>query len=198
MWKTLLTQLPIKPEKIYGFYNVKNQLGIGLMESLEAERTDDQAILTIRKEEHLGENSTNITVKDITLDQHEEFRSSHTATFGDTYFSAEAILEKQDDENKVFIAHDEQEFLGYVFCETNVEFEEGDIHYIAVSPAARGNGIGKQLIHKCLDFMFSFKEIREITLCVEANNLLAIKTYKKAGFTEKYHLALYMVQFKGK
>jgi ribosomal protein S18 acetylase RimI-like enzyme len=195
MWNTLLKQLPVILEKVYGFYNVKNELGIGLMECMEAERKDNQSILTIQKGNHLGDESTNKTIKEMTTNQHEEFRSLHTATFGDTYFSAGAIVEKLDDQNKVFIAQYDQEFIGYVFCETNIEFGEGDIHYIAVSPAARGKGIGKQLIHKSLEFMFSFKEIREITLCVEANNLPAIKTYKKAGFTEKYHLALYMVQF---
>ena len=194
MWNMLLKQLPIKPEKVYGFYNVKNQLGKCLMESLKAKRKDNQAILTIRNEEQLGDNSTNITIKEITPDQYDVFRTLHTETFGDTYYSADAIVEKQDDESKVFIALDDQDFLGYVFCETNVKFGEADIHYIAVSPVARGKGMGKQLIQKSLEFMFSFKEIREITLCVEANNLPAIKTYKKAGFTEKYHLALYMVQ----
>lgn len=66
MWNTLLKQLPVKPEKVYGFYNVKNELGIGLMGCLEAERKDNQAIFTVRKGDHLGDKSTNITIKEMT------------------------------------------------------------------------------------------------------------------------------------
>jgi RimJ/RimL family protein N-acetyltransferase len=193
MWEQLLKQLTVKPKKVYGFYNVHNKLGFSLMEKLQAERKDDQSILTIRPEDYRAKEYRGFTIREISSDDREAFKSLHNDTFKNTYYNAETLLEKQSDVNKIFVASQDNTFFGYVYCEADSEFGEGDIHYLAVSPEARKRGIGKQLIHESLEFLFSFNKINEINLCVESNNAEAIRTYKRAGFREKHNMILFLV-----
>lgn len=194
MWEFLLKQLTVIPEKFNGFYNIKNKLGISFMESLDAKRKADQAILAINKNQFQINNSDIIKIREISEKDYSFFHQLHSEIFKNTYFNADKILSRQSEENKVFIADKDGEFVGYVYSEANREFGEGDIHYLAVPSHARKSGIGKHLIQKSLDFLFSFNEISEITLCVEANNQPAILTYKKAGFVERYYLTLYSIE----
>ncbi|RSD28844.1 GNAT family N-acetyltransferase [Mesobacillus subterraneus] len=193
LWKQLLNQLSNVPEKVYGFYNVHNELGQSFMESLGAKRKKDQSILAIHKDAFQIKTNSDLSIKEVTESDHELFKVLHDEAFPETYYDAKMIIDKLDGENKLFIAHKDDNFLGYAYCEANPEYGEGDLHYLAVIPEARNHGTGSSLIQKSLEFMFSFHEIHEITLCVEAGNQGAVRAYKRAGFIEKHILAFYEV-----
>lgn len=68
------------------------------------------------------------------------------------------------------------------------EFGESSIDFFAVKEDKRGFGLGSKLIKIAIDWIFSFNEIDNITLCVKAENQRALKLYRKCGFKEKNHM----------
>lgn len=191
MWERLFNQLPISLQTIYGFYHVKNLYANRFMEELGATKEGEHTILTISsKKSH-----PHITyISEISKDYFEQLEALHKRIFPNAYYSAEEMVSKHNDEHKLLIAVQDGEFLGYIFCEANPSFSEGDIHFVAVSENARNRGIGRDLIEKGLQFLFSFEDIKEITLCVNSTNEAAISLYKKVGFEVQSRLNSYEIK----
>lgn len=190
MWDKLLNQLPVHIHNLYGFYNIKNEKAQLFMNQLEASKTGEHTILTIVNTP-LSTHHTYIT--EITKEYYEPFQALHEESFPHAYFSAEEMISKQNDKQKLFIATQNGEFLGYVFCEANPEFAEGDIHFVAVTENARNRGIGRGLIEKSLQFLFSFEEMKAITLSVNSTNKAAINLYENTGFQTQNRLNAYEI-----
>lgn len=196
MWGKLLEQLPISLSKVHGFFNIHNKNCRQFMERLLADEGREDSILKISRINHQQSTPDKaIIISEMTEASFESFKVLHQESFPNAYYTAEEIYHKTDHENKVFIATANNELHGYVYSEANPKFQEGDIHFIAVSYASRNNGIGKKLVNRSLDFMFSFEELDEITLCVDSSNQAAIKIYLKAGFTELHKLVSYELTF---
>lgn len=188
MWDTLLEQLPISLCKVQGFYNLHNSQCQKFMSLINASRQEEHSILKISRNEFTAETNNIFEITDVYF---EAFKTLHEQTFKGAYFSGVEILQKLDHQNKVFIATQSDKLLGYVYCEANPNFFEGDIHFIAVSPASRNLGIGRKLLNKTLEFLFSFEELKEITLCVNSSNQAAVTVYKNSGFFEVHTLVSY-------
>ncbi len=187
MYNDIVNQLPISLTQVLGFYNRDNKNCQLFMEKLGAIRKEEHTILTCQR----GVETISEDIVEITTEYYESFRELHDESFPNAYETSEEILEKLDDHYKVFVAVNQNELLGYVYCEANPQFSTGDIHFIAVTPLSRGLGIGKKLVNKALAFLFSFAEIEEITLCVGSSNQAAIRVYEKAGFTKVHELVFY-------
>lgn len=190
LWECLLTGLPIKVQTIYGFYDVKNENGRKFMRRLGASNKGEHTILTIAQK---NSHSHIPYITEISKEHYKPFQALHEQVFPNAYYSAEEMMRKQNNEEKLFIAVQNSEFLGYIFCEANPNFGEGDIHFVAVSENARNRGIGRALLEKGLQFLFSFEDIKEITLCVNSENEAAIKLYEKVGFEVQSRLDSYEV-----
>jgi RimJ/RimL family protein N-acetyltransferase len=67
------------------------------------------------------------------------------------------------------------------------ERHKGFIRGMYVVPLARGQGIGRALLARALDFAATIPDLQQVTLAVNANNVPAIRLYKAAGF-EPYGL----------
>lgn len=194
MWKQLLKQLPISLDRAFGFYNIYNSRCAGFMEQLGAERKErEDVILQIIREEWKVSKEGIAGITEMTAEYFDAFRKLHQEAFPNGYYRADEIIEKLDDKNRVFLATESGTFAGYVYCEADPELCEADIHFISVCPDARNNGWGRKLISKSVDFLFSFKEINEIILCVDASNATAIRIYKNAGFTPLHQLAFFVL-----
>jgi ribosomal protein S18 acetylase RimI-like enzyme len=191
MWDQLVKQLPLTLNKALGFYQTHNANCISFMKRLGATKKGEHSILTITRSHLQRSNEENCDIAEMTPNEYSSFKLLHEEAFKHAYFTAEEIIEKINNEHKVFVASSEGKLLGYVFCEANPNFSEGDIHFIAVTPHARNRGIGKQLLNESLKFLFSFHEINEITLCVKRSNEAAISIYKKVGFEEQHQLVTY-------
>lgn len=191
LWDTMLKNFPFPLMRIYGFYNVENLAGKWFMEVQGVKFEGEHSIMTISSRNVSLNQSTTITINEMQDDNIKEFKALHEQEFPNTYFSAEEIISRQGEEQKLFIATNQQQFYGYVFCEVTPEFGEGDIHFLAVSPTARKKGVGTQLLKKCLGFFSSFETITEITLSVKLDNQAALKVYLNAGFYEKHRLKFF-------
>ncbi|MCZ8537998.1 GNAT family N-acetyltransferase [Paenisporosarcina quisquiliarum] len=191
MWDQLVRQLPLSLNNAHGFYQIHNSNCTSFMKRLGATNKGEHLILTITRSHLQPSIEAKCEVAEMTSDEYDSFKLLHEEAFKHAYFTAEEIIEKINNGHKVFVASSEGKLLGYVFCEANPNFSEGDIHFIAVTPHARNRGIGKQLLNESLKFLFSFHEINEITLCVKRSNEAAISIYKKVGFEEEHQLVTY-------
>jgi len=86
---------------------------------------------------------------------------------------------------RVFLAYDDQQPLGVAICMLGFSSFRGkpliNIHDVAVSPAARGQGIGRKLLAAVED------EARKlgcgkVTLEVRSDNVRAMGLYRSVGF----------------
>ncbi|QKF94734.1 ribosomal RNA methyltransferase FtsJ domain protein [Fadolivirus algeromassiliense] len=82
-----------------------------------------------------------------------------------------------------FVAIGLGKVIGYIFC------DDQSIISFAIDEMYRGKGIGKQLIHHCLN---TYKS--PVRLHVRVNNFTALKLYRSLGFTEAETLKDYYVE----
>ncbi len=84
--------------------------------------------------------------------------------------------------NVSYIALDESEPLGYAAAAIEQgERDRGWIISMAVRPRARGQGLGKKLMEKCLDALEQ-AGVRRVHLTVAPANKVAIELYSQLGF----------------
>lgn len=83
----------------------------------------------------------------------------------------------------VFVAVDEGKILGYISTRLDRESRKGRISNMAVVLAARGRGIGRQLIEHALDYMR--REGMALAMIeTMANNAVGQHLYPSCGFVE--------------
>lgn len=196
MWNSLLSQLPIALTTAYGFYNTKHGYAALLMSRLSAERIGEHTVLRLQRDILGVEKPENIHIEELTEQHYSDFKLLHQAAFKEAYYSAEEILSQVDSTHKVFAAIHDGKLIGYVYTEAEPAFEEGDIHFFAVDPAERKQGIGTALLRHALSFLMSFDAITSLSLCVNQSNQGAMSIYERAGFERIYDLENYRLHMK--
>lgn len=132
-------------------------------------------------------------IKSYALCCKDSFTSLHETAFPNTYFNAQEILNRLNDQNQLLVMMDTNRTIkGYVYMEASPEHQEGKIEYIAVSDDYRKQGIGTQLLRAALTYLFAFNEIAEISLSVAKDNDRAVQLYKAAGFKEVHELIYFL------
>ena len=71
---------------------------------------------------------------------------------------------------------------GYLHAHFDPPWNEGYIDFVAVDPAARGGGVGRALLSAAIDWTFSQRGARALTLTVRSDRLAARALYLAAGF----------------
>ncbi|MEI4768171.1 N-acetyltransferase [Psychrobacillus sp. FJAT-51614] len=123
---------------------------------------------------------------------YDSFVKLHEQSFPSTYYSAGEVLSRINDYNYLWICKDnDKEIKGYVYVEADPEHREGTIEYISVSPEYRKQGVGTKLVSTALYHLFFKDLIRDITLCVRAENEKAVHLYKASGFQVKHELTYF-------
>jgi len=192
LWDEILLNAPADIKANDFFINKQNIFAKEFLEKNNAKHSGTDFILSITREEYLGEN-TGEAIKFEDAFQ-KSFEKLHSFAFPKTYYTPTEILSRIDDHNVLFLIKDgETKIKGYVYIETKPEHNEANIEYIAVYPEYRGEGIGKKLINDAMNYIFSFPTIKEVDICVASNNDTAINLYKSSGFKEKYILDSYEI-----
>lgn len=170
------------------FINEENIIGQNFMQMLSAKCTGKYQILLLKKENFQVENLMNSTL----FNNHyfEAFAELHHKAFPNTYYNADAIVNRLNAENELIVlANDDYKIKGYVYIEVDDEHREASIEYMAIAPQFQGKGLGTELLKITMNRIFNEHQIDEVRLCVDSDNSQAINLYIAAGFEVKHMLS---------
>lgn len=189
MWDKLQQFIPVGLKYIGIFPHVENKLAQEFAEKLQFKQRENQMILTYQQ----GPLTSGEDYKGFLLLQQDKdnFISLHDQMFPNTYYSGQEIHKRIDHTKQVFLVKDFEHLIGYAYAEAEPAFGNGSVEFIAVDPAYRGQGYGKKLLEITLQWLFSFKEIKHIELCVSTDKQAAIGLYRSTGFKVKSELYYY-------
>jgi ribosomal protein S18 acetylase RimI-like enzyme len=189
MWEILQKLIPANINYFDLFPNVENDLVQEFAKKLCFKQGKDQMILTYQQEQLVSVADYKRSV--LTEQDYVKFIKLHDKTFPNTYYSGQEILERIDDIKQVFVVKSSERLIGYVYAEAEPAFDNGSIEFIAIDPGHHGQGYGKGLLKIALQWLFSFKEIEHIELCVSSDKQTAMGLYRSVGFKEKHELYYY-------
>lgn len=185
LWLKVKEMLPKEAKIITLFYNTLNKRSLSFAARNHFTKKANSKVLLLERSGVAKIDHSEIqTLAEI---QKDSFMKIHDETFPGTYFTGVQILERLNEHRKVFVFARENEVLGYTYVEVDTEFGEATIEFIGVNKSSRGLGLGKKLLSKAIEWIFSFKEIEAIDLCVNAKNE-ALHLYQKVGFIVKDEL----------
>ncbi|MDZ5713349.1 GNAT family N-acetyltransferase [Jeotgalibacillus haloalkalitolerans] len=186
----LLNMIP-EGTTLYGFYGHENSSAIEWMNSLGADQKGEEVILKASQFTP-GKSAETMEIKALSDHEFSAFEQLHHQVFPETYYDAKTILNRANPSRPLLAAIDQGQFIGYIYAESDPEFGEGSVEYLAVNEAARGKGAGYTLLRSVMQLLLEEQQIKEISLCVSKNNQTAIRLYQRAGF----HIEKELLYFK--
>lgn len=127
-------------------------------------------------------------------EKNRQYHEKSSEYFKDLYRSinfdqrTEAFSRLNEDTIKITVAKNENEYIGY--CISTIIDNKGEVESVHVDETKRGQGIGKKLVTKHIEWMRE-KNCKVIGVTVSQENDSTIWFYKKLGF---YPNTLYMQQ----
>ncbi len=119
-------------------------------------------------------------IRQFTLGDEKGIAALETECFSSPW-SEKAVLESAAADTSFFVFSEEEKILGYAGLQ--IVLDEGYVTNIAVTKAARGKGIGENLVDALINFAKE-KKLTFISLEVRESNVPAISLYTKCGFLE--------------
>ncbi len=144
--------------------------------------SSENAVMTLRREDYQPAAKRQMQIIAYQEDLFEQFEKLHKTLFPNAYFTARQIVEKIDENHQLFLAMEDGQLLGYHFGKTEPESESAYIDFIGTDAAARGRGIGADLLAAGIDWMLSAPSTKKVSLTVNADNVSARSLYEKFGF----------------
>jgi ribosomal protein S18 acetylase RimI-like enzyme len=189
MWDRIVEKLPKEISTVSLFPNKKNKHVIEFAGKYNFSKQSEDAILVFDRAERysLGE----VPLEEIKPYDYDALKQLHDLTFPSTYYNGEQIIERLNENNKVFIIKDNDELSGYIYVEAEPKYGDATIEFFGVSETKRGQGLGAQLLKGALMWLFTFETIGMITLCVNTKNDKAIRLYQNVGFRLQHELCFY-------
>ncbi|WP_034680387.1 GNAT family N-acetyltransferase [Caldalkalibacillus mannanilyticus] len=192
LWAAAIAKQEIHVHTYHGFYNEKHQYAKQFMNQLHAKEKDKHAIL--KANHSVYKHELNHCIQEFSLNYYDAFVELHESSFPNTYYNGPNIIERINDQRRLFILTEARNLIGYVYVEGNRECKEGSIEFIAVATNARRKGAGTSLVRTALHFLFYQIGLDEISLCVSAKNEQAIRLYVRAGFQVEHLLDHYVLE----
>ncbi|MGD7055103.1 GNAT family N-acetyltransferase [Sutcliffiella horikoshii] len=180
LFKDMLQLIPPEVERLYMFPNKENETAITTAANFNFSKQSEQAILIMRRNDYSASQVSKLSF--LTEQRNGEMIRLHNLAFPDTYYTGEEIINRINEHRKVFCYIKDDKLAGYIYVEVEPEFSEASIEFFAVDKSFRGQSIGTELLKGAVSWIFSFKEIDELQLCVNSTNNHAIRLYQKAGF----------------
>ncbi|WP_042476755.1 GNAT family N-acetyltransferase [Bacillus ndiopicus] len=187
MWQQLLEKNPTIKEFQF-FINEQNKLANTFVNSINAQQIGQHAVLLWQQQDQQVETSF------IFYEPHfyEAFAELHNAAFPNTYYNADTIIKRLNDENELLLLVDEiGQLQGYAYIEVDNVHKEAAIEYIAIAPTFWRQGLGTKLLSTALARISTTHQIPEVQLTVGKTNDSALRLYIAAGFTVKHELISY-------
>ncbi|MBM7601532.1 ribosomal protein S18 acetylase RimI-like enzyme [Virgibacillus halotolerans] len=191
LWEKLIQKVPREVKSLSFFINKGNKFAKNFALQNEGIDQGSDLVLKLTKDNY---KSKTVNLDHFNDKYHKSFSKLHNEIFPNTYFDANTILSRLNDNNQLILAKENDfNIKGYVYIEANPKHMEGNIEYVGVSKDFRRQGIGKTLITCALNQLFSYQRIEEITICVGEDNISAVELYRSVGFEAKYNLISYDV-----
>lgn len=140
----------------------------------------ENAVLTLLREKYNPAAKRETQILEYQENFFIQFEALHKTLFPNAYFTARQIVEKRDQNHRLFLAMEAGQLLGYHFCK--LEPESGYVDFIGTDPSARGRGIGADLLVSGIDWLLSAPATKKVNLTVNADNVVARALYEKFGF----------------
>ncbi|MGM9951659.1 MAG: GNAT family N-acetyltransferase [Lysinibacillus sp.] len=192
LWEACMQAYPAL-RKFYFFLNEENRQQQHFVQQLGARKTGEHLTLLMSKDQMQPVEGR--VSKRFAAEDEKAFRELHDAEFPRTYYDAQTIISRLNDEHILHVMKTEADgLIGYAYFEVDPEMKEASLEYIAISPAARNRGLGTILLKEILAEMFGFPGIENIQLCVDNVNDQANHVYVKAGFKRKDTLYSYVLE----
>jgi len=156
-------------------------------------RTSGDAALLVFQPASL-EHLPNVSESRLTPGLADQFQDLHDKLFPGTYYNGKQLYQKIDSTHRVFVVSEAGRLLGYVFAYVSPEIGESGIDFIGVEQDQRKRGIGKRLLVTALHWIFSFSEVRVVSLAVDVENTAAVKLYQSSGFNYERTLRGYRLK----
>lgn len=189
LWEKMIELLPDEINSISIFPNKENNKVLQLAADLSFKKHSDQTILNITRNnvKELEENC----ILELTEEYYLEMVQLHDNSFPNTYYNGQQIINRLNENRKVFIIVNNGQLCGYIYVEAEPVYGEASIEFFAVKESERGKGLGGKLLTVGLKWLFTIESIGSITLCVNSSNQNAINLYKKVGFQQKHELCYF-------
>lgn len=110
---------------------------------------------------------------------------------GAYYTTQEMLTLSRKEANKLWGYQTEGQLKGYLYFETIIPNEEGEICFVNVDQDERSQGIGTVLIDHALQYAFLVLGLEEVTISVRTNNEGAESLYREFGFKEAQTIYAY-------
>jgi len=162
------------------FFEQRNRRGMEFAARHNFPPRSENAVLYLERDAYQPSAAPINRVRDYEAPFFEQFERLHKLIFPGTYFTARQIVEKLDADQRLLLAVENGQVLGYHFCKCEAAL--GYIDFIGVDSAARGKGLGRELLEAGIHWMFARPEIQRIDLTVNADNPAALHLYQKVGF----------------
>lgn len=164
------------------YFNSRNESCHRLMESLSAERLDNEYILLLKKSDYIP-HQPKVRIVKYTPHYEQDIVRLHDETFSDIYVVGRDIIASIGKTREVFCALDENDkFAGYGV----LKFDDGIGHLtaeiFAVKKEGRGKGYGWALLNFVVHSAFKNHNGAEIDLVVDKLNTHARDLYYSCGF----------------
>jgi ribosomal protein S18 acetylase RimI-like enzyme len=116
----------------------------------------------------------------------------HDVEFPDTYASARQLVNGQLEGSRVVLVADDGhgDVVGYVAGEAHDD-GEGFIDFVVVDPAARGAGLGRQLVMTVTRRLLDRSRLGRVALTVQDHRTPARRLYERLGFRSDGSLVAY-------
>jgi ribosomal protein S18 acetylase RimI-like enzyme len=144
--------------------------------------TSENAVLTLAREDYKPSAKRQTQVTPYQEDFFEQLEKLHKTLFPNAYFTARQMVGKIDEHRQLFLGIEEGQLLAYHFCKIEPESESGYVDFIGTDSAARGRGVGADLLAFGIDWMLAAPSTKKISLTVNADNVPARSLYEKFGF----------------
>ena len=120
----------------------------------------------------------------IASEHHDSVITLHDELFPNTHLPGTRMVAGLGDAKACFVRSDEDEVLGYVYLEVDDSTGSASLEFVGTTEAARGRGIGADLVRTGLRWMFGFDSVSETWLVVDEDNAGAQHLYRSLGWTE--------------
>ncbi len=132
-----------------------------------------------------------LAIRPATAADREDIRPLHDHEFPATYAPVERLLpDEPDGKYHVLVAGDGARLLGYAAGRVQPD-GDGYLDYLAVNDAARGHGVGRDLLVAIGRYLVERSPHHNVNLTVQDHRAPARRLYESLGFTRKLSMVGY-------